>query len=120
MLGVARSDAEADAVRLAQKVAHLRVFPDARGQMNRSLKDVGGELLVVSQFTLLGDCRRGRRPGFSEAAAPELAERLYERFAVAARGSGVSVAQGRFRADMDVELVNRGPVTLLLDSGGAF
>jgi len=120
LLGVARGDVEADARRLAERVASLRVFPDAAGQMNRSCREVGGELLVVSQFTLLGDCRRGRRPGFSEAAPPEQAERLYQLFVETARGCGVGVACGRFRAEMDVELVNRGPVTLLLDSGGAF
>jgi len=120
LIGVARGDVEPDARRLAEKVVHLRVFPDEAGQMNRSCLDVGGQLLVVSQFTLLGDCRRGRRPGFSEAAPPEQAERLYELFAAAAQQAGVEVARGRFRADMDVELVNRGPVTLLLDSGGAF
>jgi D-tyrosyl-tRNA(Tyr) deacylase len=120
LLGVARDDAEADARRLAEKVANLRVFPDAAGQMNRSCRETGGELLVVSQFTLLGDCRRGRRPGFSEAAPPEQAERLYEGFVAAARDCGLIVACGRFRSEMDVELVNRGPVTLLLDSRGAF
>lgn len=120
LLGVARGDAETDARRLAEKVTNLRVFPDAAGHMNRSCLEVGGELLVVSQFTLLGDCRRGRRPGFSEAAPPEQAERLYELFVVAARECGVGVACGRFRTEMDVELTNWGPVTLLLDSGGAF
>lgn len=120
LLGVAREDDEPDARRLAEKVAHLRVFADSAGQMNRSCLDVGGELLVVSQFTLLGDCRRGRRPGFQAAAEPGRAEELYERFAEAARGCGLRVSCGRFRAEMDVELVNRGPVTLLLDSGGAF
>jgi len=120
LLGVARGDTEADARRLAEKVAHLRLFPDAAGLMNRSCLEVGGELLVVSQFTLLGDCRRGRRPGFSEAAPPEQAEGLYELFVGAARAIGARVSCGRFRTDMDVELVNRGPVTLLLDSGGAF
>ena len=120
LLGVARDDVEADARRLAEKVANLRVFPDQAGQMNRSCRDTGGELLVVSQFTLLGDCRRGRRPGFSEAAPPEQAERLYEGFVESARDCGLIVACGRFRSEMDVELVNRGPVTLLLDSRGAF
>jgi D-tyrosyl-tRNA(Tyr) deacylase len=120
LLGVARGDSEADARRLAERVAQLRVFPDAAGHMNRSCLEVGGALLVVSQFTLLGDCRRGRRPGFSEAAPPEEAERLYELFVTTARELSLEVACGRFRTEMDVEIVNHGPVTLLLDSGGAF
>jgi D-aminoacyl-tRNA deacylase len=120
LLGVARGDSEADAAQLAERVAHLRVFPDAAGQMNLSLQDTGGALLVVSQFTLLGDCRRGRRPSYVEAAAPEEARRLYERFVALSREAGLTVEQGVFRAMMDVELVNQGPVTLLLDSRKEF
>jgi D-tyrosyl-tRNA(Tyr) deacylase len=120
LLGVARGDTEADAAQLAQRIAHLRVFPDGAGQMNLSLKEAGGALLVVSQFTLLGDCRRGRRPSYVEAAPPEEAVRLYEHFVSLARQDGLPVEQGVFRAMMDVELVNRGPVTLLLDSRKEF
>jgi D-aminoacyl-tRNA deacylase len=120
LLGVARGDAEADAVQLAERVANLRVFPDAAGQMNLSVRDTGGALLVVSQFTLLGDCRRGRRPSYVEAAPPEEAVRLYERFVALVRQGGLRVEEGVFRAMMDVELVNQGPVTLLLDSRKVF
>ncbi len=120
LLGVGRGDDEADAAYLAEKVVNLRVFPDPAGQMNLSLLDVRGELLVVSQFTLYGDCRRGRRPGYSGAAAPEDAERLYAHFVDRARASGLRVEQGVFRAMMDVSLVNDGPVTLLLDSRKQF
>ena len=120
LLGVARGDTEADAAQLAERIAHLRVFPDAAGQMNLSLKETGGALLVVSQFTLLGDCRRGRRPSYVEAAAPEEAVHLYDHFVSLVRQGGLPVEQGVFRAMMDVELVNRGPVTLLLDSRKEF
>jgi D-tyrosyl-tRNA(Tyr) deacylase len=120
LLGVGRGDTEQDADYLADKVSHLRVFPDAAGVMNRSLLEAGGEVLVVSQFTLYGDCRRGRRPGYSEAAAPEEASRLYAYFAERVRAAGLSVAEGVFRAMMDVELLNQGPVTLLLDSRKGF
>jgi D-aminoacyl-tRNA deacylase len=120
LLGVARGDTEADAAQLAERVANLRVFPDEGGQMNLSALETGGALLVVSQFTLLGDCRRGRRPSYVEAAPPEEAVRLYERFVALARQSGLQVEEGVFRAMMDVELVNQGPVTLLLDSRKAF
>jgi D-aminoacyl-tRNA deacylase len=120
LLGVARGDGEADAAQLAERVAHLRVFPDAEGQMNLSLLQAGGALLVVSQFTLLGDCRRGRRPSYVEAAPPEDAKRLYESFVARAREAGLTVEQGVFRAMMQVELVNDGPVTLLLDSRKEF
>ncbi len=116
LLGVARDDGSSDADQLAEKVAHLRVFADARGAMNRSLLETGGDALVVSQFTLLGDCRKGRRPGYSEAAAPEQAQPLYERFCERLAALGPRVARGVFRAVMDVESVNQGPVTLLLDS----
>ncbi|HET7294679.1 MAG TPA: D-aminoacyl-tRNA deacylase [Vicinamibacteria bacterium] len=120
LLGVAAGDAEKDAELLAEKVVNLRIFPDAAGPMNRSLLDVRGGLLVVSQFTLLGDARRGRRPSFIDAAAPDDANRLYERFVALARESGLEVASGVFRAAMDVELVNQGPVTILLDSRKQF
>jgi D-tyrosyl-tRNA(Tyr) deacylase len=114
LLGVARGDGEAEAAALAGKTARLRIFEDGEGRMNRSLLETGGEALVVSQFTLLGDTRRGNRPGFTDAAAPAEAEALYERYAGALRAAGVPVATGRFRAHMEVELVNDGPVTLLL------
>jgi D-aminoacyl-tRNA deacylase len=120
LLGVAVGDAEKDADLLADKVVHLRVFPDEGGQMNRSVSDVGGGVLVVSQFTLLGDARKGRRPSYIDAAAPEEANRLYERFASRVRASGLPVATGVFRATMDVALVNQGPVTILLDSRRQF
>jgi D-tyrosyl-tRNA(Tyr) deacylase len=120
LLGVGQGDAEADAVQLAEKVVHLRIFPDEAGQMNRSALDTGSALLVVSQFTLYGDARKGRRPSFVQAAPPVEAERLYRRFVEAARASGLAVGEGVFQADMDVALVNQGPVTILLDSGKAF
>lgn len=120
LLGVAVGDEERDADYLADKVLNLRVFPDEAGQMNRSLLDVRGELLVVSQFTLYGDARRGRRPSYVEAAGPEAANRLYERFVEQLRPSGLSIATGVFRATMDVALVNHGPVTILLDSRRQF
>jgi D-aminoacyl-tRNA deacylase len=116
LLGVAGDDTEADARWLADKVAGLRIFEDAEGKMNLSLADVAGGMLVVSQFTLLGDCRRGRRPSFAAAARPELAERLYEEFVAAVRSTGIEVATGRFRHHMLISLVNDGPVTLILDS----
>ncbi|HEX6985761.1 MAG TPA: D-aminoacyl-tRNA deacylase [Planctomycetaceae bacterium] len=120
LLGVTHDDTPADAEYLAEKVVGLRVFEDEAGKMNVSLAETGGACLVVSQFTLYGDCRRGRRPSFVAAAGPEQAERLYEAFVGAVRSRGVPVATGRFREHMDVELVNDGPVTLLLDSGKAF
>lgn len=116
LLGVLTTDDAADVRWLADRVVGLRVFNDADGKMNLSLADVGGELLVVSQFTLLGDCRKGRRPSFIDAAPPELAERLYSEFVERARALGVRVATGRFRTHMNVELVNDGPVTLVIDS----
>jgi D-aminoacyl-tRNA deacylase len=116
LLGVAAEDVDADLRWMVDKVIGLRVFEDAEGKMNLALADVGGELLVVSQFTLLGDCRRGRRPSFIGAAPPEQAERMYEQFVEAARQQGIRVATGRFRTHMNVELVNDGPVTILLDS----
>jgi len=116
LLGVGRGDGEADADYLAGKVVHLRVFPDEGGQMNRSLLETGGSVLVVSQFTLYGDVRKGRRPGYSSAAPPEEANRLYEHFVALLRGLGAKVETGVFQAMMDVTLVNHGPVTLWLDS----
>lgn len=116
LLGVAHSDSERDARWLAEKVAGLRVFEDSEGKMNRDLAEAGGAMLVVSQFTLLGDCRKGRRPSFTGAGPPELAEVLYEVFAETVRGLGIEVATGRFRQHMEVELVNDGPVTLLVES----
>jgi D-tyrosyl-tRNA(Tyr) deacylase len=116
LLGVEQGDTESDAQQLADKTIQLRIFDDAQGKMNLAVTDVGGAVLVVSQFTLLGDCRKGRRPSFIAAAPPELAERLYETFVAAIGAQGVSVATGRFRAMMDVELINDGPVTLLLES----
>ncbi|HEY3121387.1 MAG TPA: D-aminoacyl-tRNA deacylase [Vicinamibacteria bacterium] len=120
LLAVGREDGEADADYLADKTAHLRVFPDEQEQMNLSVLETGGEVLVVSQFTLYGDCRRGRRPGYSAAAAPEAAERLYGLYVERLRQRGVRVQQGVFRAMMDVSLVNQGPVTILLDSRKQF
>jgi D-tyrosyl-tRNA(Tyr) deacylase len=116
LLGVAATDDDADLRWLVDKVVGLRVFDDGEGKMNLALADVGGALLVVSQFTLLGDCRKGRRPSFIAAAPPEQAERVYEQFVAAARAAGVQVATGRFRTQMAVELVNDGPVTLVVDS----
>jgi D-tyrosyl-tRNA(Tyr) deacylase len=116
LLGVAASDEDADLQWLVDKVVGLRVFDDEDGKMNLALADVAGDLLVVSQFTLLGDCRKGRRPSFIAAAPPDRAERMYEQFVEAARRAGVQVATGQFRTHMHVELVNDGPVTILLDS----
>lgn len=119
LVGVAVEDTEADAAWLAEKIAGLRILQDAAGKMNLSLAEVAGSMLVVSQFTLLADCRKGRRPSFVGAAPPERGEALYNRFVLAARGQGVHVQTGRFGAYMQVELVNDGPVTLIVDSRGA-
>jgi D-tyrosyl-tRNA(Tyr) deacylase len=116
LLGVAEDDTEAEARQLAAKIATLRIFEDEQQKMNLALTDVGGSMLVVSQFTLLGDCRKGRRPSFVDAAPPELAELLYQVFVDAVTAQGIEVATGRFRQHMEVELVNDGPVTLLLAS----
>ncbi|MBV5306987.1 MAG: D-tyrosyl-tRNA(Tyr) deacylase [Desulfobulbaceae bacterium] len=120
LLGVHRDDGPADLDWLVDKIVQLRVFADGEGKMNRSLLDTGGAMLIVSQFTLHGDCRKGRRPGYSQAARPEQAEALYEEFITAVRKHGIQTATGRFQADMAVELVNDGPVTLLLDSAKIF
>jgi D-tyrosyl-tRNA(Tyr) deacylase len=120
LLGVGRDDTEADATYLAEKIAGLRVFEDAEGKMNRSVQDVGGSVLVVSQFTLYGDVRRGKRPSFDAAAPPEKARQLYDFFVERIRAAGLRCETGRFQEMMQVELVNEGPVTILLDSGKAF
>jgi D-tyrosyl-tRNA(Tyr) deacylase len=120
LLGVGKGDGEGDAVYLANKTAGLRIFEDDAGKMSLSLKDVGGQVLVVSQFTLYGDVRRGLRPSFDAAAPPAEAERLYERYCVLLRQDGLAVQTGVFQAMMKVELVNDGPVTILLDSQKAF
>ncbi|MDX6694733.1 MAG: D-aminoacyl-tRNA deacylase [Blastocatellia bacterium] len=120
LLGIAQDDTEQDAKYLAEKIAQLRIFDDAEGKMNLSLMETGGALLVVSQFTLYGDVRRGRRPSWIEAAQPEVAEPLYESFVGALRSRGREVATGSFRRMMQVELVNDGPVTILLDSRKLF
>lgn len=116
LLGVQQGDTDDDVHALADKTIALRIFDDPDGKMNLSLVDIGGSALVVSQFTLLGDCHKGRRPSFVNAAPPELAERLYETFVAAIGVRGIPVASGKFRAHMQVALVNDGPVTLLLDS----
>jgi D-tyrosyl-tRNA(Tyr) deacylase len=116
LIGAAREDSESDARLLADRIVGLRIFEDENGKMNRSLLDVGGSLLAISQFTLLGDTRRGRRPSFVNAAPPEVAEPLVECLVEAARGHGVAVATGRFRTHMQVEIHNDGPVTLMLDT----
>lgn len=115
LLGVARGDTEGEAWWLADKLVGLRVFDDDAGKMNLDLRQVGGAMLIVSQFTLLGDCRKGRRPSYTEAARPEQAERLYESFVAAVGSQGIPVATGRFQAMMQVELVNEGPVTLIVE-----
>jgi D-aminoacyl-tRNA deacylase len=120
LLGVTQSDSEAAADYLAEKVVGLRIFEDAEGKMNRSVQEIGGAALVVSQFTLYGDVRRGKRPSFDAAARPELARRLYEYFVETLRGAGVRCETGRFQEMMQVELVNDGPVTILLDSDKLF
>ncbi len=120
LVGVSVRDTAGDAAWLAEKIRGLRVFPDGDANMNVSLEDAGGSVLVVSQFTLHGDARRGRRPSFIDAARPERAEPLVRAVADALRGTGLTVAEGRFGAMMDVELVNDGPVTILLDSEKTF
>jgi D-aminoacyl-tRNA deacylase len=119
-LGVGEDDSEKDCDYLASKIVHLRIFPDSEDLMNLSLIDTGGSALVVSQFTLWGDCRKGRRPSFVRAARPEKAEALYERFIGLLKEKGIEVATGQFQAMMDVSLINDGPVTLMLDSSKGF
>lgn len=115
-LGIAVNDSEKDAESLASKIGSLRIFADERGKMNRSVRETRGDLLVVSQFTLYGDCRKGNRPSFSAAAAPEPAKRLYDDFVQRLRQTGLKVATGEFRATMKIALVNDGPVTLILET----
>lgn len=119
-LGIGRGDLEADAAYLASKIAELRIFEDDNGLMNRSLKDSGGAILVISQFTLFADCRKGRRPGFSEAALPAEAEKLYDLFCTLMRKEGLKLSTGRFQAEMRILVDNDGPVTILLDSRKLF
>ncbi len=116
LLGVAETDRVEDSDYLAAKIVNLRIFEDENHKMNRSLLDIGGDMLVVSQFTLLADCRKGRRPSFVHAAGPNKANELYERFVEQVRQKGANVATGRFRAMMDVSLINDGPVTLIVES----
>jgi D-tyrosyl-tRNA(Tyr) deacylase len=116
LLGVTQTDREEDAEYLADKLVQLRIFPDEAGRMNRSLVDAGGSLLVVSQFTLYGDCRKGRRPGFDQAAPPEQARTLYEYFVQRLKNRNIAVETGVFQAEMEVHLINDGPVTFILDS----
>jgi len=120
LLGVGKNDTPEDARSLADKVLNLRIFDDSEGRMNLSLLETEGQLLCVSQFTLYGDCRKGRRPSYDQAARPEVAGGLYDAFVAAARAGGVTVQTGQFQAMMEVELVNDGPVTLLLDSERTF
>jgi D-tyrosyl-tRNA(Tyr) deacylase len=116
LLGVGMGDTEDDLKYLADKIIELRIFEDGQNRMNLSVRDVGGEIMVVSQFTLYGDCRKGRRPSFTDAAPPEEAERFYNKFIKLMDERGMKVAQGKFQARMQVELVNDGPVTIILDS----
>ncbi len=116
LLGISRTDQEKDADYLSDKMAHLRIFEDDAGKMNRSVMETGGQIMVVSQFTLLGDCRKGRRPSFVAAAPPKEAEKLYLYFVNRLKSKGIAVSTGRFQANMAVSLVNDGPVTLILES----
>ncbi len=120
LAGMKGSDTDNDLEWMAGKIINLRIFEDEQGKMNLSLKDIEGEMLIVSQFTLYGDCRKGRRPGFSEAAPPDIAERLYLRFIDKIRAAGIATATGQFQADMKVQLINDGPVTLMLDTEKIF
>lgn len=120
LLGVGADDDERDVQYMADKITHLRIFEDSEGKMNQSLLDIRGDMLVVSQFTLYGDARHGRRPSFTEAAPPEVAERLYQRFVAAVEALGITVGTGKFRTHMVVSLENDGPVTILVDSKKVF
>ena len=120
LLGIRADDTSKDLQWLADKIVHLRIFDDKKGKMNISLADIGGEMLIISQFTLYGDCRKGRRPGYSNSAPPEIAEPLYQQFIKEVKNHRITVATGNFRASMEVALVNDGPVTLLLDSEKTF
>lgn len=119
-VGISADDSEKDIQWLAEKIVHLRIFEDDAGKMNTSLTDIEGEMLIISQFTLYGDCRKGRRPGFSGAAPPLMAEPYYLKFVQEVKNKGIQVATGTFQTDMQVELINDGPVTLLLDSEKKF
>ena len=116
LLGVEEGDTDKDLAYIVDKTVHMRIFEDEAGKMNRSIQDVGGSILAVSQFTLLGDARHGRRPGFTQAARPETANPMYEAYCTALEENGITVQKGRFGADMKVSLINDGPVTMLLDS----
>jgi D-tyrosyl-tRNA(Tyr) deacylase len=120
LLGVGRADNDADVIYMVDKIANLRIFEDEAGKMNRSVLDVSGQILAISQFTLYGDCRKGRRPGFDQAAPAEQAKILYEKFVEQLRAKGIVVACGQFQAEMKVTLENQGPVTLLIDSEKSF
>jgi D-tyrosyl-tRNA(Tyr) deacylase len=120
LLGVEKEDSAEDAQALARRIVELRIFEDDAGKMNRAIAEVNGSILAVSQFTLLGDCRKGRRPSFDQAAEPDIARDLYERFVEDIRALGVPVSTGVFRAMMNVELINQGPVTFILDSRKRF
>lgn len=120
LLGIGKDDTEADVNYLVDKIANLRIFADQQGKLNLSVQDKNFEILAISQFTLYGDCRKGRRPGFSNAMAPEEADKLYNQFVQGLSNLGLTVKTGRFQAEMDVELVNHGPVTMLLDSNKLF
>lgn len=115
LIGIARTDTEEDAAYLVEKICNLRIFEDEGGKFNRSVMDIKGELLIVSQFTLLADCKKGRRPGFDKAASPQEAERLYNHFVDLARMTGLKVATGQFQAHMLVKIANQGPVTIILE-----
>jgi D-aminoacyl-tRNA deacylase len=120
LVAIGKTDADTDLQNLAEKIVNLRIFEDEHGKMNRSLLETGGQVLCVSQFTLYGDCRKGRRPSYDQAAGPDTAQRLYDDFVKALRSFGIVVATGQFQAMMEVGLVNDGPVTLLLDSEKLF
>ena len=120
LIGICAADGNKDVDWLAEKIINLRIFPDDTGKMNRSLADIGGEMLIVSQFTLYGDCRKGRRPGYSNAASPDKAEPLYQRFIGQVDQQNIKTASGKFQAMMEVTIINDGPVTLLVDSDKSF